>query len=200
MQVSGAVALVGLVMAFTWLVPVVMGSVPDSGSLLRDTTVVLEGPAWAGAMSRLMSLFWAATTTLLLVAAFLAAAHRRLPLLALGVLTMALTLDDTLLLHDDVLPRNGVPEMLVQGAYAVAGLVLATRWWPERAHAVGLSFFAGGALLAASIAVDVLVADWYLLEEGFKLLGIVSWGLCAVWAIGDELDRPARAGLASHQA
>ncbi len=162
--------LVCALMGLTALVPVVVSSVPDTGSLLRDTTAVARVPAWFGATSRLVNLFWASAATLLL-----------------GLLTVVLTLDDTLLVHDDLLPRHGVPEGLVLTVYAVVGLVLATRWWPHRASAVGLAFFVGGGLLASSVLVDALSDHLYLLEDTLKFLGLVGWGLCGVWALSDEL-------------
>ncbi len=179
--------LVCALMGLTALVPVVVSSVPDTGSLLRDTTAVARVPAWFGATSRLVNLFWASAATLLVVSARVAAPHRRGPLLLLGLLTVVLTLDDTLLVHDDLLPRHGVPEGLVLTVYAVVGLVLATRWWPHRASAVGLAFFVGGGLLASSVLVDALSDHLYLLEDTLKFLGLVGWGLCGVWALSDEL-------------
>ena len=179
-------------MGLTWLAPFVAGSVPDTGSLLRDTTSVADVPALFGAASRLLNLVWAAAATLLIVAAGIAAPQRRAPLQWLGVLTLVLTLDDTLLLHDDLLPERGVPEGLVLTVYALLGLVLAARWWPDRASAVGLAFFVGGILLGSSVLVDAVFDDLYLLEDTLKLSGVVAWLLCGKWAIADGLEQGRR--------
>lgn len=182
----GASAVLAL-MALVWIAPRVVSSIPDTGALLRDTTSVADVPAWVGAVSRLVNLVWAVTATLLLVASRFAAAHRRTALLGLAILTGALTLDDTLLIHDDLLPQQGVPEGIVLAGYAAFGLVLGVRWWPDRRTAVGAAFYSGSTLLAASVLVDALSDDLYLLEDAAKLLGVIAYALSGAWALSDSL-------------
>lgn len=93
-----------------------------------------------------------------------------------------------------------MPEELVLTAYAAMGLLLAVRWWPDRRTTVGAAFYAGGALLAASVVVDALSDVQYLLEDTLKVLGLVAWGLCGAWAVGDGLaSRPVVAAQPSAQ-
>ena len=183
----GALAVLAL-MAVVGLLPRVVSAIPDTGSLLRDTNSVAEVLAWVGSVSRLVNLVWAAAATVLVVAARSAVAHRRRPLLLLGLLTAVLALDDTLLIHEDLLPMRGVPEGLVLTGYAVAGLALAVLWLPDRRSAVGTAFFAGSALLGLSVLVDALSDDLYLLEDTCKLLGVVGYGLSGWWALDDAGD------------
>lgn len=107
---------------------------------------------------------------------------------AVAVLTALLGLDDTLLLHDAVLPGRGVPEGLVLVLYTVAGLALAWSWLPERRSAPGAAFFAGAALLGLSVLMDAVSLHAHVAEESAKLLGILAWGVCGAWAFSEAVD------------
>lgn len=187
-QLALAVASVGVLMAVVAGAPALSERVPDSGYLLRDTSVIGDLPYWAGAVGRLITLCWAAAATINVLAAVVAPPPRRWLLLALGLLTGVLGLDDTLLLHDAVLPGRGVPEGLVLVLYAVAGVALAWAWLPQRRSAVGAAFFAGAALLGLSVVIDAVSLYAFIPEESAKLLGVLAWGFCGAWAFSEAVD------------
>ncbi len=165
--------------------------IPDVGYLTRDTNAVAGVPWWAGVVSRLTNLAWAAAAALNLLSSRAALASLRRPLLLLGLLCAALALDDTMLVHEAVLPRLGVPEDLVLAVYAAAGLALFVGWfWSLRRTYVGAAFLAGAALLALSVAVDLVSSSLFLLEDGAKLAGVLAWCLCGVWAHSEASPTP----------
>lgn len=129
------------------------------------------------------------TATVSVPAALVATTPLRRSLLWLGALCAALTLDDILLLHDAVLPGRGMAEGFVLTAYALAGIVLARWWWPLRRTHVGAAFFIGAGMLAVSVALDTVLGDFYVPEDGAKLLGVVAWGFCGAWTFSDALAR-----------
>lgn len=154
--------------------------------LVRDPLAVADGPPWLGAVSNLGILVWAVGAV---GALFAAAALRRSGapreevrfLVAAGVVTTVLLLDDLYMLHETVLPEYvGVPEPVVFGAYgALVGwfvvrfraAIRRTRW--------PLALLAAAAL-AAMVLVDlagdgVPASGRYLLEDGAKLFAQVGW-------------------------
>ncbi len=66
-------------------------------------------------------------------------------------------------------------------AYALAGWVLALRFWPLWRTAVGVAFFSGAVMLAMSVAVDAFLA-MLIIEDVAKLIGVLAWCFCGVWA------------------
>ena len=199
-QVLGAVAVVAHMAGAAPAAAAVSAAIPDTGYLTRDPTSVGRVPWWAGSVSRLTNLAWASAATLAVVAGLVATPPRRRLLLLLGAFLAALTLDDTMMLHDAILPGRGIPEKLVVAGYATAGLALAWLWWPLRSTASGLAFYFGAGMFAVSVAIDVLIAKAYVPEDATKLLGLLAWGLCAWWTFTDglaALRSSARSGGAS---
>ncbi len=70
-----------------------------------------------------------------------------------GIFTLALGIDDCFMMHDDIYPTLGIPEKLVMIMYML------------------ILFFFG-----FSVLMDMIFgSQWYLLEDGTKVVGIVSW-------------------------
>lgn len=184
-QVALAVASCVLLMAAVVTVTAVADRIPSTGHLLRDTTAVLEQPWWIGSVSRAINLLWAATAAVNILASRLVPPAHRRPQLCLGLLIGVLAVDDSLLLHDAALTAQGVPEGAILACYAVAGTLLAWAWRPLLRTPSGLAFFGGVTMLGASVALDVVFSNAYVLEDGTKLLGVLAWLLCGTWAFSD---------------
>ncbi len=152
-----------------------------------DPAVLAGTHPLLGVVSNIGVLLWAAAAAVSLFTATLLhrpgeERQRRAFLLAAGLLTAWLLLDDFFLLHEWLFPSVlGVPQTLVLATYAglaalfllrFAALILRTDYLPL---ALAAAFF------AASIAIDQLPHAWfawnylYLIEDGCKLLGIVGW-------------------------
>jgi cytochrome bd-type quinol oxidase subunit 2 len=187
-QAACAALLILLVLTGTGLAAEVSERIPEVSDLTRDPTAVAGVPWWTGVISRLTNLCWAVAAAVNAMAARVAAGRQRRALLLLAGLCAVLALDDTMLVHDSIMPGHGVPEDLLLLVYAVAGLALAVLWvrtsW--RREVVG-AFFAGAAALGLSVAADVVHSLPFLVEDGAKLTGIVAWCLCGVWAHSDML-------------
>lgn len=182
-QVVGATFVVVVILLGAGLAPVLSGRVPDVGYLTRDPTAIAGVPWWVGAVSRLTNLGWVAAAVANLLAARVVAPARSRPLLLLGGLCAALAIDDTMLVHEGILPRLGVPEVLLLAVYALLGLMTAALWfWSTWGDAVQAAFLAGAVMLALSVAVDLARKEMFLLEDGAKLIGVLAWCFCGVWA------------------
>ena len=99
----------------------------------------------------------------------------------LGILCAVIAIDDTMLLHEEVLPSFGVAEELLLAAYALAGLVLALRFWPLWPHRGR-----GRVLQRRSDACHVLAVHAFLamliIEDVAKLIDVLAWCFCGAWA------------------
>jgi len=159
-----------------------------AGKITRDPAALMDAHPLLGALSNLGIMLWSAAAAIALFAAGVLrqkAGDRQLIgyLVASGAVTLLLGFDDLFMLHEELLPRYlHVPETLVYFVYIA--LVLA---WLARFRAVilktdflllGLAF----GCFAASVAMDQLPDAWvlrwdilFLIEDGFKLIGIVSW-------------------------
>ncbi len=185
LQVLVAASFVALVVVAALYADLVSTDVVRVSDLTRDATAVAGVPWWTGAISRLTALGWAVAAVAAVLAGRHAGAEHRSRLRLLGGLCGVSAVDDSLLLHEEVLPSLGLPETPVLVLYAVAALGLAviwarsSRWTPTE-----VAFVAGVVMLAVSVLVDVVV-NWAALEDFAKLIGVVAWCFCGVWSHGD---------------
>ena len=150
----------------------------SAGDFTRDVRTLCEAagaslPFYAGAMSQLNIMVWAAVGALALLTAYMFPTQRAWFTL-FGAFVIVLALDDALTLHESG-PRRVVPEAAFYVVYAIVGLLLVLGLLRRHFDETILAFVVGGALLASSIVVDQFVAHRYLWEDGLKLSGALVW-------------------------
>lgn len=186
MQVLVATSIVVLVVGAALYADFVSADVARVSDLTRDATAVIGVPWWTGVISRLTALGWAIAAVAAVEAGRHARTDQRSRLLFLGGLCGVSALDDSLLLHEEVLPSMGLPETPFLVLYAVAGLGLAAMWFPTRRWApVEIAFAAGVVMMAVSVLIDVVV-NRAAVEDFAKLTGVVAWCFCGIWAHEDS--------------
>ena len=152
---------------------------------LRDPVATLNGHPLTGMVSLLGVLVWCSAAGVCFFTRAVVVRERddemRLFLLWSGLLTSVLLLDDLFLFHESLAPLYlGVTEGAVIFGYGIA-----TAWYLVRFRRILLGreirvLFAALAFFTLSQAVDEFQDAWpspwrILFEDGFKLLGIVSW-------------------------
>ncbi len=155
-------------------------------TLMRDPAAIAGLPSYTGALSNLGVLLWCATASVCLFAALVLTRVGSLPrerglLLGAGLLSGVLMLDDLFQVHEVAARLLGVPDSLISAFYAalLAGLLL--RFAPEIKRSnyalllVALGFFALSLTVDALDPKALIGSRYHLLEDGPKLLGIVSW-------------------------
>jgi len=155
--------------------------------LTADPAVVLRWHPLTGMLFHLGVLLWNAAAAICFfcysVAAGRAPRRHRTMLLAAGLLTTLLVLDDLFLFHERLFPKYlGLPEPLTCAGYAVLVLVYL---WAFRREILQTDFLLLALALGCfgvSVICDQFFADrpWGFLEDGAKLLGIAWW--CAYFA------------------
>ena len=165
--------------------------------VIRDGVQVTRVPEYVGALSNVGALCWC---TAVVVCLFSSALLRRAGaasanfLFWSGMLTTALLLDDLFLIHDGVMARElHIGDKKIYAAYFLAVCAYLYAFGREllarepRLLAIALALF------GVSIATDLLWHEprtlRYLLEDGSKLLGIITWAVMFVRITFDELSR-----------
>jgi hypothetical protein len=149
----------------------------DDAMFTRDVRAVAsdEGvtlPIYAGLISILNNLIWAAAAALTLCAAGFDRARRRWHV-AFGGLLLVIAADDSYMLHE-----SGGSRWLELGFYAMYAMVGA---WLLLAGLrtldgnSGLTFVIGTAFIAVAAYTDVATRGLYLAEDGAKLIGSLVW-------------------------
>lgn len=196
---SLATGLALLPLALVALLRVVLGiGVQD---MTRDVAAIAHIHPLLGALSSVGILLWCSAASIWF---FSASIHRKLRdfgaarfCVASGALSAYFAFDDLFQFHEYLAPTYlGLPE---PGVYVLLAVVMAAylwifrRQWP-RADAILLLLalcFLGG-----SVSIDVLLDRWlwrlddwkYLIEDGLKWFGILSWlGFCVTRCRGGLL-------------
>lgn len=157
--------------------------------LLRDPLAVAELSedcchVHYGFVSNIGVLVWTAGAAILLFAGLLV--FRRggprdatVFLVSAGLFTGWLMLDDFFLVHEDVLPKLGVPQLVTYAVYMALGLVYVALSWRRILDARAAMLIVAVCLLAYSVGTDVFIHSdsdiRILIEDGAKLAGIAAW-------------------------
>jgi hypothetical protein len=154
--------------------------------LLRDPVGVLNGSFTTGVLSNFGVCIWSWSGAVL---AFVGAVFLRTgrqagpPLLALGLLTIVIGLDDLFLGHEALDQKLGMPEPATFSVYVVAliaiGVIYRNFWLRTELLLAGLAL----TLFGAAALVDVIVSWNYsvaIVEDSVKFAGIATWGAFAL--------------------
>lgn len=153
-------------------------------SLTRDIFAITGYPVYFGIVSNIGLVGWVVAATLWLAATCFVRLHRpghELSRLALasGIASVALLLDDALMLHETLLPiALGVSEDALMVGYGAAALAYACATARAVWRTPYLPWLLAGGFFAGSLAIDLLEPAGdvaYLLEDGLKFAGIVCW-------------------------
>jgi hypothetical protein len=156
---------------------------------MRDPNSIMKVSPFMGIISNFGVLLWCASAVVCLFSRTILI--RRiydndfsLFILCSGLMTILLLMDDLFMLHEYIFPRlfglSEKPVTISYGALILFGLIKFKKCILETEFfilLVAIGFF-GLSLIVDSFqyAIEPLVGQWrILLEDGFKLLGIVSW-------------------------
>ena len=145
------------------------------GVITRDlrATAEVEGiklPIVAGWVSMLSVMAWTASGASAVLSALLVPLRQRW-LLVFSALLFVVALDDALMLHELVGPAFGISPYAFYLVYLVTGGWLFFYSVRHFSDGTTLALAVSGAMLGLSAGVDVLYNDFYLLEDGAKLVG-----------------------------
>ena len=166
----------------------------------RDPTVILSGPPYVGFISNIGMLFWSFTAAVCIFSSVINKQNRdkvtSLFLLCSGLLTLLLLVDDMFMLHDSFFPNFlHIPENIVYLGYLALVLGYLVKFKEEILKYEYTILFMAFFFFALSVMSDVLLPQHgfeFLVEDGFKLFGIVTWFIffirtCFVYIQGVDL-------------
>ena len=149
----------------------------------RDPIAALEGPLYVGLVSNVGILLWIATGAICLFSFWVLRDNFNDQfhfLLFSGLFTIVLCLDDLYQVHEMVLPEYiGIPQKVVFLGYGVTTLLYLLKFKSVIQKTNYFVFLVALLMFSISVAVDQIpksvLANPHLIEDGAKLLGIVSW-------------------------
>ena len=175
-----------VIIAFAIVIAVRLTTGIAIAEFTRDPLGFTDIPVYTGALSNLGVVIWSAAATVCLFTygvnlVWATGGARSHFLLAGGLVTVWLLLDDLFMLHEVVFPEYlGVAEDIVYGTHIV--ILLAFLVWYRTAilHTpfllLALAFVGFGVSVGADATASILsVPGLYVFEDGAKLFGIVSW-------------------------
>lgn len=155
--------------------------------LTKDITTAAGVPFYYGFLSQIGILFWAGTVTVCLLSFSLcsnAVGHRTLRkfFLASALLTAMLGLDDLFLAHEVILQKHiGIPEAVTFSTYGALVVLYFLKFYPIILKTAYIPLISSLFFFSLSILLDIgfipVSSDsyQYLLEDGTKIIGILSW-------------------------
>ncbi len=164
----------------------------------RDLLAIAELPVYAGSVSTVGFMLWASAAALCFLTAFVLHRVRVEPqlrnyMILAGILTLALLVDDAFMIHEHA-PSLGISSELVFVFHGIFLAVLLVRHAREILRTDYILLLAALLFLGASVLIDKLhdykilwdlgirsYGLMYLMEDGFKLLGIVGWCTYFMW-------------------
>jgi hypothetical protein len=162
-------------------------------NLSRDVANAVGAPFYTGFLSNIGAVFWLSTSCVCIFAGIILwnlqkDAENIKYCLVSGCFTLLLGLDDLFLVHNIILPRVKIPEIITYTIYVallIYYLLQTIKLTPSF-----LSYLLYVALLcfAISVVLDLDLAflrfpflqianNQFLLEDGFKLIGIINWSI-----------------------
>ncbi len=149
----------------------------------RDTAVILDGHPFTGVISNIGVLFWCST---LAVCLFASAIHftrgnteGSIFLFFSGLITALLLFDDFFMFHDEIFPRYfHISEKVTYAGYLVLVAAYLLKFKEQIFRTDYALLLLAFGFFASSILSDVVLPQEgivFLVEDGFKLFGIVSW-------------------------
>lgn len=193
-----AVLVLGLMGAFAVLGRTV--DVPYS-VFTKEVVEQVGAPSYTGFLAHITWFLWAAAATAGLLTAILlwrlnARDRRVLFFLAASALTAVLLLDDFAMLHEQVMPRLGIPEEALYAFYAACLVALLVWFRPQFAAGGALLAVAAGSFWALSLGADFVQEHVgihaHFIEDGAKMTGTALWAAFMLTSAGRTLLGEAR--------
>jgi hypothetical protein len=168
---AAGVAVLGAAVAFAAAVDV------DGSFLTREPQAALDGPSYAGVISNLGALVWAAGAMMALVGWLSSpGAEARRMFRAGTIVGVALLVDDFFLIHDIVGARIETADRLMPAIYLAAVVALLLRFREALGPLAAGGILASLVLLGMSAGADVLLNETdQIVEDGLKFLGSCTW-------------------------
>ncbi|WP_086543190.1 hypothetical protein [Algoriphagus antarcticus] len=154
-------------------------------TLWHEPGAVVE--PYIGMLSNIGVIFWCFTVAILFFSSKIAKDFGKPKIvyqffLFTGLLTLLMMIDDLFLLHDVIIPYYlNISEKLFYLFYGSSVVALLYTFRKVILNTDYILFLLAFGLMAGSVITDVLLAfgvnirETYLIEDGFKFMGIISW-------------------------
>lgn len=148
-------------------------------NLCRDPNAIAGFPKYFGLMSQFGILIWSASCVLCFFTYFLIHKTRELKkisnfFISFGLFSLTLCLDDTFMLHEE-LAHRGLYEQFFYLFYGIMLLTFVFSFWKIIFSTNIILLGISATFLGLSIFADQFYGSNYILDDSFKLSGIIFW-------------------------
>jgi hypothetical protein len=148
-------------------------------NLTRDINAIALFPKYMGFISQIGILIWSGSTVVCFFAYFIIRKNKSISVLSkffafFGFFSLILGLDDAFLLHEE-LAHRGLYEQVFYLVYAVMLILFIFNFWKLFFTTKFVLLGLAGMFLSLSILADQLYGSNYLLDDSFKISGIIFW-------------------------
>ena len=188
MQIKAAGSILAIVYALLLALLVSVGIISAQFDITvdmftRDPAALFDASPFIGVLSNIGILFWCSTVAICFFAvAFQLKNGNKIAakfLIFSGLLTALLLFDDLFMFHETVFPEIlHVPEKLVYVVYLVLILMYFIKFRESLLQTEYIILLTACMFLGLSMVSDVVLPQEgieFLIEDGFKLFGIVTW-------------------------
>lgn len=165
--------------------------------LTRDPAASLAVPFYSGYFSQLGGIFWIASACFAFFTGIIIKNGSRKFMLFSGGFVLLLAIDDIFMLHDGLFPEMGINENVFYLTYAILTIVYFRLFYRTILKSPFVLLLLAFGFLGLSVIIDLLPVpgsiNRYIFEDGFKMMGIISW-MAYTFKTGKRLlERSARA-------
>lgn len=175
----------GLLFSALWIVVAIViskGTNTPLSYMTRDTAAILNVSMYYGLISNIGLMLWAASSAICIVGAVILFDQRKrlaLMLLASGIISGIMNIDDAFMFHERILPHHfGISEKIVMLSYVVYILAFLFYFRKEIFETdfpvFGIALISFGMSSMMDFILEVESLNTFM-EDGFKFTGIVLW-------------------------
>lgn len=148
----------------------------------RDPAVLAHFNPFTGALSNIGILFWCSTAAICFFSSTIHSKKENVKVATFlfysGLLSSVLLLDDLFMFHERIFPKYlHIPENLVYSGYLALVSIYLIKFKSMILETEYIILLIAFGFFALSILCDVFLPSegMYLIEDGFKLFGIITW-------------------------
>lgn len=148
------------------------------GTFTKDPMALTDLPFYSGSFSQLGNIFWFIAAGISFFTFYVSKGKFKKFLLFSAIFSLLLGIDDLFLIHDGLLPAMGLNEnimYIIYGIFTVCYLLVFRAFILKTPFIILLMAFGFLGFSVLSDLVKISGVNPFLFEDGFKMMGIISW-------------------------
>lgn len=148
------------------------------GTFTKDPMALTDLPFYSGSFSQLGNMFWFIAAGISFFTFFISKGKYKKFLLFSAIFSLLLGMDDLFLIHDGLLPAIGLNENVMYFIYGIFTICYFSAFHKNILKTPFIILLMAFGFLGLSVISDLFKISGvnpFLFEDGFKMMGIISW-------------------------